>query len=152
MTAQVAQPSAVPVTQDPAAAGSPPPSRPNIVWISNEDMSPHIGAYGDALARTPTGDAVKRGFPCGGDGTGMKNVNAQVAARVDSRQHKADFAGELVQCDAHAVGRSSLDRKAMLPPLLKGDGPIGGRRVAAAGALDMRRGDDFLEGAVDGAS
>jgi len=33
-----------------------PASKPNIVWISNEDMSPHLGAYGDALARTPTLD------------------------------------------------------------------------------------------------
>jgi N-sulfoglucosamine sulfohydrolase len=33
-----------------------PSTRPNIVWISNEDMSPHPGAYGDALARTPVLD------------------------------------------------------------------------------------------------
>src|SRR5688500_8699285 len=32
------------------------PSRPNILWISNEDMSPHLGAYGDPLARTPVLD------------------------------------------------------------------------------------------------
>ena len=30
----------------------------NIVWISNEDMSPHLGVYGDALARTPTLDRL----------------------------------------------------------------------------------------------
>ncbi len=36
------------------------PSRPNIVWISNEDMSPHIGAYGDAMARTPVLDRLAR--------------------------------------------------------------------------------------------
>jgi N-sulfoglucosamine sulfohydrolase len=29
---------------------------PNIVWISTEDMSPHLGAYGDAVSRTPTLD------------------------------------------------------------------------------------------------
>ena len=32
------------------------PSRPNIVWISNEDMSPRLGAYGDRVARTPVLD------------------------------------------------------------------------------------------------
>ena len=37
-----------------------PTSRPNIVWISNEDMSPHLGAYGDALARTPRLDRFAR--------------------------------------------------------------------------------------------
>ena len=35
-------------------------TRPNIVWISNEDMSPHIGAYGDPLARTPVLDRFAR--------------------------------------------------------------------------------------------
>lgn len=35
-------------------------NRPNIVWISNEDMSPHIGAYGDKLARTPVLDRLAR--------------------------------------------------------------------------------------------
>jgi len=34
----------------------PPP--PNIVWISNEDMSPRLGAYGDRLARTPVLDRL----------------------------------------------------------------------------------------------
>jgi N-sulfoglucosamine sulfohydrolase len=37
-----------------------PAARPNIVWISNEDMSPHLGAYGDALARTPVLDRLAR--------------------------------------------------------------------------------------------
>src|SRR5687768_2861625 len=37
-----------------------PPARPNIVWISNEDMSPHIGAYGDTMARTPVLDRLAR--------------------------------------------------------------------------------------------
>jgi N-sulfoglucosamine sulfohydrolase len=34
------------------------PKRPNIVWISNEDMSPRLGAYGDRLARTPVLDRL----------------------------------------------------------------------------------------------
>lgn len=32
--------------------------RPNIVWISVEDMSPRLGAYGDEIARTPTIDRL----------------------------------------------------------------------------------------------
>ena len=39
-------------SQTPAA----PARRPNIVWISNEDMSPRLGVYGDAIARTPVLD------------------------------------------------------------------------------------------------
>lgn len=47
-------------TQRLAASSNPSsnPSRPNIVWSSNEDMSPHLGAYGDRLARTPVLDRL----------------------------------------------------------------------------------------------
>jgi arylsulfatase A-like enzyme len=47
----------------PAASAQPPsgvPPRPNILWISNEDMSPRLGAYGDPLARTPTLDRLAK--------------------------------------------------------------------------------------------
>jgi N-sulfoglucosamine sulfohydrolase len=37
-----------------------PAPRPNIVWISNEDMSPRLGAYGDTLARTPILDRLAK--------------------------------------------------------------------------------------------
>jgi arylsulfatase A-like enzyme len=44
-----------------AAQNAPAPAvRPNIVWISNEDMSPHLGAYGDPIARTPVLDRLAR--------------------------------------------------------------------------------------------
>jgi N-sulfoglucosamine sulfohydrolase len=35
-------------------------ARPNIVWISTEDMSPRLGAYGDPIARTPTLDRLAK--------------------------------------------------------------------------------------------
>src|SRR5688500_2027410 len=31
-------------------------SRPNILWISAEDLSPDLGCYGDTYARTPNLD------------------------------------------------------------------------------------------------
>jgi arylsulfatase A-like enzyme len=34
--------------------------RPNILWITCEDISPHLGAYGDAYARTPNLDALAK--------------------------------------------------------------------------------------------
>ena len=43
-----------------AQTTAPAPRRPNIIWISNEDMSPRLGAYGDALARTPVLDRLAR--------------------------------------------------------------------------------------------
>ena len=36
------------------------PSRPNIVWISCEDISPHLGCYGDPHAITPHLDQLAR--------------------------------------------------------------------------------------------
>jgi N-sulfoglucosamine sulfohydrolase len=32
--------------------------RPNIVWISTEDLSPHMGCYGDRVAQTPNIDKL----------------------------------------------------------------------------------------------
>lgn len=34
--------------------------RPNILWITAEDLSPHLGCYGDRYARTPQLDAFAR--------------------------------------------------------------------------------------------
>lgn len=34
------------------------PQRPNILWLTSEDHGPHLGCYGDALARTPSVDAL----------------------------------------------------------------------------------------------
>ena len=34
--------------------------RPNILWITAEDLSPNLGCYGDAYARTPQLDALAR--------------------------------------------------------------------------------------------
>ncbi len=48
--------------------------RPNILWISCEDISPHIGAYGDELARTPNIDQLA--------GEGMKFTHAYTSAGV----------------------------------------------------------------------
>lgn len=33
-------------------------SRPNILWLTSEDHSPHMGCYGDKLARTPNVDGL----------------------------------------------------------------------------------------------
>ncbi|MGQ9621624.1 MAG: sulfatase-like hydrolase/transferase [Bacteroidales bacterium] len=35
-----------------------PQKRPNILWISTEDLSPHFGCYGDELAKTPNIDKL----------------------------------------------------------------------------------------------
>jgi len=55
----------------PVAAES---SRPNILWISFEDISPHLGCYGDPHARTPHIDKLAS--------QGVRYDNAFVAAGV----------------------------------------------------------------------
>jgi N-sulfoglucosamine sulfohydrolase len=40
------------------AAGQQAQKRPNILWISTEDLSPHLGCYGDNLAKTPNLDRL----------------------------------------------------------------------------------------------
>jgi uncharacterized sulfatase len=34
--------------------------RPNILWLTSEDHGPHMGCYGDPLARTPHVDALAK--------------------------------------------------------------------------------------------
>jgi N-sulfoglucosamine sulfohydrolase len=43
-----------------AKAATDPAPRPNILWITCEDTSPHLGAYGDTFAVTPQLDAFAR--------------------------------------------------------------------------------------------
>lgn len=40
------------------AHGQEPPPRPNVLWVTCEDMSPSLGCYGDPDAITPTLDAL----------------------------------------------------------------------------------------------
>ncbi len=37
-----------------------PPVQPNILWITCEDMSPHLGSYGERVAKTPHLDQLAR--------------------------------------------------------------------------------------------
>lgn len=41
-------------------AAAPPSRRPNVLWLSCEDIGPHLGCYGDPHARTPTLDRLAR--------------------------------------------------------------------------------------------
>jgi uncharacterized sulfatase len=41
-----------------AAGSAPGADQPNILWLTSEDHGPHMGCYGDTLARTPNIDAL----------------------------------------------------------------------------------------------
>ena len=53
--------------------------RPNILWLSAEDISPHLGCYGDPHAITPNLDQLAK------EGTRYTHAftTAGVCARVD---------------------------------------------------------------------
>ena len=52
---------AVPLQDGPPEKTSGPPERPSILWISAEDISPDLGAYGDDYADTPRIDELAAG-------------------------------------------------------------------------------------------
>jgi uncharacterized sulfatase len=67
--------------------GDPPtrPARPNILWISAEDLSPDLGTYGDPYAATPTLDRLAR--------EGARFTNAFSAAPVCAPSRSAIITG-----------------------------------------------------------
>ena len=48
--------------------------RPNILWLSCEDISPRLGCYGDSVARTPNLDRLAK--------QGMRFINVFTSAPV----------------------------------------------------------------------
>ena len=89
--------------QQPSAAGR----RPNIVWISNEDMSPRIGAYGDALARTPVLDRLAR--------ESIRYTNAFTTAPVCAPSRAAIITGMHQSAIGAQHMRTTEDRVPELP-------------------------------------
>lgn len=59
--------------------------RPNILWLSAEDMGPHLGCYGDPHARTPTLDALAA--------EGLRYTHAFTAAPVCAPNRAAVITG-----------------------------------------------------------
>jgi arylsulfatase A-like enzyme len=88
-----------------AAAGR--PSRPNILWISNEDMSPRLGAYGDRLARTPTLDRLAK--------ESIRFTNAFTTAPVCAPSRAAIITGMFQNAIGAQHMRTTEDRFADLP-------------------------------------
>jgi len=84
-----------------------PSSRPNIVWISNEDMSPHLGAYGDALARTPVLDRLAR--------ESIRYTNAFTTAPVCAPSRAAIITGMYQSAIGAHHMRTTEDRVPELP-------------------------------------
>nr|WP_136252035.1 sulfatase [Ningiella ruwaisensis] len=91
--------------------------KPNIVWISIEDASANIGAYGDQLAETPNIDALAS--------RGLLYENAYATAPVCAPSRSAIIAGVYATSlgTAHMRGQGTLpDNVQLLPQILQEHG------------------------------
>ena len=61
------------------------PEQPNILWLTTEDMSPALGAFGDAYARTPNLDRLAR--------DGVRYTAAYASAPICSPSRSALITG-----------------------------------------------------------
>ncbi len=81
-----------------------PPTRPNILWISAEDLSPDLGSYGDAYSRTPNLDKLAS--------QGARYTNAFSSAPVCAPSRSAIITGMYPT----SIGSLHMRSKAVPPP------------------------------------
>ena len=82
-------------------------SRPNILWISCEDISPNLGCYGDPDAITPTLDALAE--------KGVRFSRAFTIAGVCAPNRSGTITG-VFPC---SIGSHNMRSSAQLPPHVK---------------------------------
>src|SRR5215211_3680163 len=103
----IAVPSAAQAPAPPVQPAAATRARPNIVWISNEDMSPHLGAYGDDVARTPALDRFA--------GQSMRFTQAFTTAPVCAPSRAAIITGMYQTAIGAQHMRTTEDRVPELP-------------------------------------
>lgn len=81
--------------------------RPNILWLSAEDMSPHLGCYGDKHARTPNIDRLAA--------EGILYENAFSTAPVCAPSRSAIITGVY----ATSLGTHHMRSQVVLPPEIR---------------------------------
>ncbi len=87
------------------------PALPNILWISCEDMSPHLGCYGDSTVPTPNIDRLAR--------EGVRFTNAFCTAGVCAPSRNAIITGRYQTSNGGHNMRtlySTMPEKTGLPP------------------------------------
>src|SRR5688572_8311525 len=82
-------------------------SRPNILWISAEDISPDLGSYGDGYARTPNLDKLAS--------QGLRFAKAFSVAPVCAPSRSAIITGMY----ATSIGSHNMRSKAVPPAGVK---------------------------------
>jgi len=89
-----------------------PPARPNVLWISCEDMSPDLGCYGDEYADTPNLDRLAR--------EGCRYTNAFVPYPVCAPTRSAIITGMYPSTLGTMHMRTSMKGyEAVVPPEVK---------------------------------
>jgi arylsulfatase A-like enzyme len=81
--------------------------RPNVLWITVEDMSPNLGSYGDSFARTPTLDMLA--------GHGVRYTRAFATAPVCSPARSCLITGRY----ATSLGTQRLRSRFPIPPQIR---------------------------------
>jgi len=84
-----------------------PEQKPNILWITCEDISPHLGCYGDQYTYTPNLDKMAK------DGVLFRNANA--VASVCTPTRSSIITGKY----ASTLGTQHLRGNAALSPNVK---------------------------------
>ncbi len=91
--------------QCPAVADdAPTKARPNILWISLEDLSPDLGCYGDSYARTPVLDEFAK------NGVRFTKVFTHAPVCAPSRS------GIITGMYPTSIGTHNMRCQAVLPP------------------------------------
>lgn len=88
-------------------------TQPNILWITCEDMSPHLGCYGEKVAKTPVLDKLAK--------EGVRYTNAFSTAGVCAPSRSALITG----CYQTAIGTQNMRTLAPGAVLSKEDYPPG---------------------------
>jgi N-sulfoglucosamine sulfohydrolase len=91
-----------------AAPDEPQAARPNILWLTAEDLSPHLGCYGDPYARTPVLDRLAA--------EGVRYTNAFATASVCSPARSTLITGMY----ATSLGTQRLRSQFPVPPEVRG--------------------------------
>ncbi len=86
--------------------------RPNILWISTEDLSPHLGCYGDQVAQTPNLDKLA----AQGNAFYACLYDAPSALPVGANHH--GHVSDLYRCHQHAT--TSYRRTKKIPLRIHG--------------------------------
>jgi N-sulfoglucosamine sulfohydrolase len=96
-----------------------PPKQPNILWITCEDMSPHLGCYGEKVAKTPNLDQLAI--------EAVKYTNAFSTAGVCAPSRAALITG----CYQTSIGAMHMRTLSPTPVLAKNDYPPGYKSYSA---------------------